>query len=424
MRTEQHPSQLWAEPLPEPKPNTVQQPAELYLSPDSTLCAVSYCHLSLAAGTGRVDMGGPRTHGLAVYETYTGKQKQILRTADSSGYNLVKWSPCGSQLTVYCEGSQHIDFIDVASGSSNSMPWIPSVSSLTADSVSAPHFSPDGHLFVARRWDTTSAALDVLRVADFSLLASSELVDLGDDDYDTHAVNCYAEWMWHPSSKGLIIAGCSWQLLDPAAFHAAGLSVGHCPEPAHLTGADFSPSGHMLLTPGQEDSRPARRRSGFHKFSQYAVVKCTEQAQAYSFEVVHIIGSTDADQMPTAWWCPVQQADDALLISQGTGLRLISAYGEPLGMPSPLDFGIWGSQPFSPCGTLCCVMSTSGTRTRHVLHCQSGAVYRVPECNKDQASWRGGRLFWPASGSCIMETAPNRSLPREGGLRPFSLLVY
>ena len=92
-------------------------------------------------------------------------------------------------------------------------------------------------------------SLAVLRMGDFSLVASARIepqstIYTWNDSEDLWSLQ---DWVWHPSSKGLITAGCLWKMSDPTPIQAAGLSVRCCYAPAPLTDDTvFSSSGHML----------------------------------------------------------------------------------------------------------------------------------------------------------------------------------
>lgn len=415
---EQQPSLLWAEPLPQADLATRQQAFSLHLSPDSKLCAVDFFYKAATAPDR--GMGPWGTTRLAVYETHTGVLKHTLSGGHTQDYVRIRWSPCSAQLIVHRGWGADFKVHDAATGE------------LLADSETlclqqylptTLDISPDGKLMVVCLWEKPEKvellSLAVLSMEDFSLVANARIVPQeGSPCHDSNDCST-VDWVWHPASKGLIIAGCSWEMADPTPIQAAGLSVGHCQMPAQLSeDTAFSPSGRMLCVPAAATHGP-----GFHRLTQVAILQCHEEDQSYRLDILRIISST-AHGRPTALWCPLQPAADVLLLEQGNGLRLVLASGGPLGRSSPPHFHGFGQQAFSPCGTLCSVSSVEDSMTMHMLHCKSGAIYRVPESCGNDPSDCPVKLFWPASGSCIVEQTMHCSSSMEGGLRPFRLVQF
>lgn len=263
--------------------------------------------------------------------------------------------------------------------------------------------------------------MEVLHMPDMGLVATFSLLRREfDHEHDFH---CIADWVWHPSSKGLIIADCMWELVDSTQLHAAGLAIGHCPLPAHLTEhTAFSRCHAMLLVPAE-----AGIGLDYKGCTQMAILQCTQQKQTYLLDIKHIIRGTDQDpdpDPPFAWWCPLQPVNDVLLV-EVAGLTLMSASGEPLVSSSTDNISFRGaplSRLFSPCGTLCTGIRITGP-VMHMMDCRSGTVYKMPGHCDEHAAWHESRLFWPACGSCIVvQTLHHGS--KQGVLRPFSLLQY
>ena len=128
IRSEQQPSQLWAEPLPQIRPNHCRAVTHLRFSPDATHCVVGYCQIPFMAGT-RTEDYQAITHDVALYETHTGAFRRFLRSRDPGWYDVIRWSPCSAQLTVYCSKGQQFEVYDVATQKSVVVPWTPAAHS-------------------------------------------------------------------------------------------------------------------------------------------------------------------------------------------------------------------------------------------------------------------------------------------------------
>ena len=259
IRAQRQPCRLWADPLPQTTPNSCQDVMSLHLSPDSVHCVVDYTQSPLQAETGMAYHMSSSSHSLALYKTHRGKLNGVLRPWNpiSRKKVLIRWSPCSKQLMVCGGEDRPIDLYDIATGTSLTLPWMPAYLPRMWHRDVFLNLSPDGTTMLAIRSEEDSAAgialcLDVLRMPDSSLVASFELSHHADSSR-IHDRGCSANWLWHPSSKGLIIASCKWGLISAAPLQAAGLSVGYCPLPAHPSEDSFSPSGRMLLAPSRMD---------------------------------------------------------------------------------------------------------------------------------------------------------------------------
>ena len=416
---ERQPSQLWADPLPQTTPDVFQHVLILYLSPDSLHCVVGYRQTPAERSTsGRT---APSTHGLTLYKTHTGQLIRMLWQGSGTWPHLVRWTPCSTQLMVCSEVNQHCILYNIAAGDALVVPWKPAALPHEWQRNVSLDVSPDGKMILAIRPEDgiagTTLCVDVLRTPDLSLVASFRLVHHGAGD-SIHARECRANWLWHPSSSGLIIAECTWKLVSAAPLQAAGIAFGYCPPPAHPTsGSAFSRTGRMLLAEHDMDNR-----SGY--FMQLVILQCTQNKQTYTLDILQAFSSHVEHCPPIALWCPLHCTIESLLIDQGTGLRLVSPYGQTLGSGIPADLVMVGVPSFSPCGTLHSVVSRTAPDAQTILDIQSGRVYQLPSIA--HASHQTVRPFWPACGSCIVAQSVGISYCRglQGGLRPFSLLRY
>ena len=350
----------------------------------------------------------------------------MLRSRDPAYHNLVQWSPCSAQLMVGCGMGQQITMYDILTEASTAIACPPAPTLPDRLWSIGLDLSPCGNLLLAPRLKDAAAAgrtlcLDVLSMPDASLVATFQLLRRG-TGVGHHDLDCPANWVWHPSSEGLIIAQCNWGLVSAAPLHAAGHLLGFCPPPAHLTSLSaFSPSGRLLLTEADHGSEFVRQIAIFH---------CTQHNRTYTLRILHVFRSMATfmgRSISIALWCPQQTSEEVLLVDFGKDLRLASAYGQPLGSASPAGVHMCSyphAPSFSPCGTLCSV-SSEHAHQLHMLDCQSGVMYNMPGSDDEPAGHLQGRWIWPASGSCIVvQTLHGNGLQLQGGLCPFSLLHF
>ena len=263
--------------------------------------------------------------------------------------------------------------------------------------VSAALLSPDAKLLLCNCHSDgldgsgdTAASLHVLHVTEGQVLASA-----------SHAAACLHVcsrcdrtpcMLWHPSSRGLVLSSCYLKpeaLLDTRPFQQAGLRVGSCPVPAHVgKGSAFSPSGDLLLAACPLDGgrswigNPEAVLQSLLNRRPLAILQCTGQGQEYDLTLLHLL--EDPDRVQThlkGMWCPLPDGQDALLVDDDKGVRLISPDGQALGKRSmphiklPEDPCIAGS----PCGQFYPVRCRGVDKQiiPLVLHCRTGKVHAV-----------------------------------------------
>ena len=308
IRSEQSVSHVWAEALPPCGQGKGQQLEDLYLSPDARLCAVACRSVPLIPGTDRKDYTGLVSSGIVLYETHTGVMQRSLRIGDTHllgqsmglGFEksyLMRWSSCSQLLTMYCGSSRGVTVYEAATGNARSEAWPPDGAHKRRTGW-CPYLSPDGrYTLVCTGW-SHSPANAIMRVeirwsADATLVASFRLWFGGYDCF--HATDCVAKWLWHPSSTGLVFSTCNLKMVDPKPLQAAGFSVGHCLLPAHLSqGSAFSPSRAVFLAPAD-----VGHGQGFGRLNAFAVLRCAEACQTYSFDILHVFDITN----PKPAWC-------------------------------------------------------------------------------------------------------------------------
>ena len=423
--------QLHADPMPD-LPADHSFP-ELCLSPDSRWCACSF--------EGWHTCGGSEDCGLYLYDTRSGKLVHCLFRGDPGGF-LIQWSACSTRLNVLWGVDEYNEMslvvYDVVTGRGQDPAW--SVDAAEAlqgdyyDSLSKYDmvFSPDGDFLL--RWrqhaDSEGSTLKVLHIQDGRLVAASALVAgsaAEDRQYHQYWYRDAACMLWHPSSRGIVLPGCTYQLADTQAFHQAGLAVGHCPLAAHMGQCSgFSPSGDLLLA-AAPDFEACARQAASDK-TRMVILQVAQHDLKYDFTVLHILEDPLAGTF-TAAWCPCAlDGEEVLLLDDGRGMRLVASSGQPRGRGSLPGHRLlrnpcrYASPAFSPCGQLCQVFSCSdSTVTPGVLHCPSGQLLQIAVSPSEN---EGQELLWPASGSCLILVAGK---PGGGDVRqahPYTVLGW
>ena len=429
------PLQLHADPLPEiPDDHTFPQ---LSLSPDSHWCACSY--------EGWYTCAGAETCGLYLYETHSGKLVHCLCRSDVGGF-LTHWSACSARLSVLMGVNEYHEMslvvYDAVTGQGHKPAWSPdAVEALQGDVYDSSSkrdmmFSPDGELLLRWRQDADLDGgqhdLQVLSLQHGSLEAASALVAsnlLGQAQPDMYHLyrTAAARMLWHPSSRGIVIPGSTYQLADPQAFHQAGLAVGHCPPPAHLgqTSA-FSPSGDLLLA-AAPDFEAYGGQAAPDK-TRMTILQVVEHDLMYSFTMLHMLEDPVAGTF-TAAWCPCAlDGEEVLLLDDGRGMKLVAPSGQSRGLASLTGHRLFKKSctypppAFSPCGQLCQLFSCrDSTATPRVFHCPSSQVLQLAVApSHDQ----GQELLWPASGSCLILAAGRPGDHGVGQAYPFTVLRW
>ena len=375
-------------------------------SPDGRLCAVVHDN-SVYAETNGLYM----EYGVCIYETHTGRLLSSI-SEDHWDQHSWAWSACGEYFGLVAARVDYIVVLyEAATGLSLEPAWCPEAAAVLNDRRYKPagwKLSPDcGMLLVTREHDHQQI-VHVLDMHHGKLVTNAQMDEHRCPIHDSGTSNQSfgACILWHPSSRGLVLPGCSHDTSGAIdTMQKAGLVMGHCPLPAHLSaGSAFSPSEDLLLAQWQ------RRETGHRDLRrlQLAVLQCTQQGQQYSFEALHIMGEQAAwhSIRLNAWWCPqLGDSREVLLVHDTQGYSLISASGQPLGhlgLPDQDFQPLW-----SPGGTVCLLRSPEENAHRDLaaeapswaLQCQTGLLTMPGStCMMD----KNLTLVWPASGCCIL----------------------
>ena len=358
-----------------------------------------------------------------------------------AGGHIIRWTPCSRYLLmllgVHEYFTQSLLVGEAATGSCTTPAWTSeAAAALQGDfydenTEREMMFSPDGRLLLCWQgsWGPEqSMTLVVLDIKTGSIAAASALLQVPSK---WHASVQYADavrLLWHPSSRGLVIPGSLYDLADAQKLKSAGFAVGYCPLPAHLGAhSAFNQSGDKLLTsPPNMGTGPGVALRG--EMPQ-AIMQVVEHEQVYQFTMLHVVEDPSAC-VPRGCWCPHGLlGEDALLLDNGRGIRLVSPHGQPQGGATLPDYRLskccWPRQPvFSPCGQYCQVFSIqNNVHTPCLLHCLSGKVYKLPTPALNNGEQE---LFWLACGSRLVLSTVKSQEPSlvQQPHSPFTVLTF
>ena len=218
-----------------------------------------YCnirgHLE-APQLGCTEVSYPAECGVCLYESHTCRLLRRLCRAKNE-YRAPQWSACSRYLGLVGEDYDAHTYgrtavlYEAATGRSMGPARSSEAAAVLAEDPHEPlkpNFSPDcGMLLITRERGDYQQRVHVLDMRLGGILAQIHMAGHACGDHDRFGIEQYAGAfiLWHPSSRGLLLPGCHWKLLDPQGMlQRAGLIVGHCPLPAHLSeGSSFSPQG-------------------------------------------------------------------------------------------------------------------------------------------------------------------------------------
>ena len=426
--TGQTPVRQAADPLP-PLPSADGDMAlSLHPSPDPRYCATTYHR-----------KGGPnaaqqiwveRKCGLALYDSHTGRLLHSLRSDDERGCRIC-WSACSTRLQVEVEAVDEECFLtnfvviyEVPSGRIATPHWSPEAEAVLSDRsrIGSSLWGPDGKHFLVSTHSLEPRGppekmLHVLHAVTGALVASAAMTDVRCSKPCEVCMYLTPPVEWHPSSIGVVVPTCSWQMADLYALRGADLKVGLCHEIAHLVpqGTYFSPDGRHLVA-------PTFLHVGDGPSNAVAVMQCIEEAECLIFPLLHVLGDYDSP-VSEARWCPRPGADADLLIRLRNALWLVTLDGHLLGQPASAEFCTRPDTTFSPCGRFCQVARREGNRlVPYILHTGTGAVHALPGSSSEVSI----ELLWSACGARILQqtTQVGSDLDPEFRWQSFAVLHY
>lgn len=364
----------------------------------------------------------PEVCGLALYETHTGKLLHSLRTTDPEPCS-VSWSSCSTRI--YAQVATHddlqIEVYDAASGQIMTPQWDPQAAAVMSKVrwILGCTWAPDGeHLLVCfdeTRGNGMDRSLHVMHAATGGLLLTVPLTRVACTGFCTVRTFAAVPFLWHPSSRAFAFPGCSYELPVVDVWRAAQIKSGHCPASAHMTPHQtrFSPDGRFLLA-------PAFIAGGHGTVGRVAVMQCIEQAECFSFPVLHILGDVHSPVLEGRW-CPMASEPPVLLVVQHTGMRLMTIDGQKLFKPAPSGMDQVYPPVFSPCGHFCQLLRQIGEHpVPHFVHWEEGTVHKIPGSKSDVEA----DLQWSSCGTCIVQQNAHYDLFEGWNERPFTVLRY
>ena len=379
----------------EPLPGNHAQIDSMKLSPDSSLCAISYRGWDDRDFDWRDPFGSRRKRAsvhpcrIALYCVPSGI-KTCTFVADSYYKCALKWSPCSSWLSVarsrWSEevGSQQCSLSVVRAES-----WQTGSHPLPALGSPSTWFEDDG----TGAWSNNARLY-------FSTTAGNSQPDSGclyirDAVQDVIVVKVMISWRhyrwprafgWHPSSTGLVTLAHWCSVPDPQPLWDAGFATGMIPERYYIgkISSHFSMQGGMLLATGEEPR-------------EEVILSCRSQGKIYQIEVLCVLGNEWLDQ---TCWAPFCDQQACLWIQTRT---LILHYVSPERQHEPwCGFVRWPSShpeaSFSASGKY-----RVGQDERGSLCCHSG--HQVVYVNAGLPEGRLDFLAWAPCGSLLIHAA-------------------
>ena len=364
--------------------------------------------------------------GIAIYALDTGKilSHWISRVG---GLDDHSWSPCSTYLRLQHDNleSPCIEVHVPATGQVVTPAWSSEAAAVLSQKGDCA-WSPDGNLLLySLKAVGQEQALHVVHLVRGTLLASVKLQGHACSLSKCPANRESSHALWHPSSKGLILPGCSWTVVDPQPLYSIGLKVGYCPVPAHMSlmTASFSPCGKYLLAKGEPPAISSKYPSfnGAASGHRFCVLRCRDRPHDYSLKIQYTWGPREPPLL--CRWCPMSPAllrhlksQGAVLVSNENVVQPAAPDGVYLGESTPPGFRLGAVPQFSPCGQFCCVLSNAfGMSGTSIWHTRNGECYEVSPDAQD--------LLWPSSGDCIVQWNAPWAVGGAGKC-PFSVLRY
>ena len=406
----QTPARQLSDPLPHLPTDLNVCHYKLHLSPDTQLCAVSLY--------GDADDYCSFYTGLHVYETLTGRLVCTLDHTYSGlvGYmgkaHAVQWQPDSAHLSVVhglnMNAPRSVVVYEAATARIINPAWNPAATRCLAQNTNdSAILSPDGKLLLCRCCDSDNRlTLHVLELSVGRVLASA-LVRYSGGCSCASPINSPGV-LWHPSSQGLLLSGCSLQL-DAQPLQLAGLAVGWCFPPAHAgKGSAFSPSGDLVIAFSPAGRGQRSRGISADHLEQYlaarvplAILQCVQQPQEHGLQEYILtclfMVEAPASDILRGMWCPLPCGAEAVLLDDAEGVVLISPSGQPLGQRSAshIELPEEPCSACSPCGQFYPV-HTAWQKMPLVLHCRTGKVYSLPSWSDEKFD-----ICWHPSGSLL-----------------------
>ena len=355
----------------------------------------------------------------------------------------MSWSPCSTRLRLQARlrmqdesrGGSNLEIFEAATGRDVTPAWSPAAAAVLAHKGHCA-WSPDGSMLLYSLQAVHRVQdMHLLHVVQGTLLASVKLEGRACSHPTCPVSRDFGHALWHPSSKGLVLPGCSWTVMDPQLLYRLGLKVGYCPASAHLSlrESSFSPCGRSLLvrespTRGPEQVPPAWEGAFCRQL--VSVIRCSPGQHHYEFDTEYTWGAGPREQPLLCRWCPmspallqqrvmgseaeVEAGAAAVLVSSEAKVWPAATNGVCLGKDSLPGFRAWPETESSPCGEFCTIQPSSGLRGTRIWHTRSGACYSFS---------RGAReLFLPASGDCIVQWHDSPGYNAKGW--PFTVLRF
>ena len=392
----------------------------LRVSPDGRSCAVLYL----------------RARGHMAVAVYALATQQVVAHWDTKGWDM-SWSPCSTRLRLHLESKERssLEIWEAATGRDVTPTWSPPAAAALAQKGHCA-WSPDGSMLLYSVQEADMAQdLHLVHLVEGTLLTSVKLkrhacslstcpAAIETAEFSFMQPHSKGHALWHPSSDGLVLPGCSWTIADPQPLHRLGLKAGYCPAPAHLSleTSSFSPCGNFLLV-DRTSARGQSQASSAHgttcQRQQVSVMRRTPGRQDYEFDTQYTWGPR---QPPLRCkWCPMSpallqrralrseaeiEAGAAVLVSNEDHVYPAATNGVYLGDGTPPGFTmgpVMTMSPFgepvmtsSPSGEFCTIQCTiSGEAGTRIWHTPSGVCYNKLPISQD--------LFLPASGDCIVQ---------------------